>query len=110
MAMCTRLAPGFLRPAILPTLRVGWAVRSWLVVQAALAGLGSRSTVATPAGHARVAQEYGILGRCLRLHADPWARPFAAVSAGVLRTPVEGQAKPPGQGHSVLTLTIGAWR
>jgi hypothetical protein len=87
-------------PAILPTLRVGWAARSWLVVQAAVAGLGSRATVATTAGQARVAQQYGILGVCLRLHSEQWAWPFVALSAGGLRTSVEGQAESPKQGHS----------
>jgi len=43
-------------PALLPTVRVGWATRSGLVLHAALAGFGSRPTLTAPAGSARVAQ------------------------------------------------------
>ena len=86
--------------ALLPILRVGWAASSRFVVQAALAGLGSRPTVAAEAGHARVAQQYGVLGGCYRLGAGPWLRPFFSLSAGVLRTSVEGQPVAPRQGHS----------
>jgi hypothetical protein len=88
-------------PAILPIMRIDVTVRSWLVMQAAVAGLGSRPTVATTAGNARIAQQYGVLGGCYRFRPDQWLRPFFALSAGVLRTSVEGQADSPKQGHSV---------
>jgi hypothetical protein len=88
-------------PAILPIMRFDVTVRSWLVMQAAVAGLGSRPTVATTAGNARVAQQYGVLGGCYRFRSDQWLRPFFALSAGALRTSVEGQADSPKQGHSV---------
>ncbi|MBN1608530.1 MAG: hypothetical protein JW940_18000 [Polyangiaceae bacterium] len=88
-------------PALSPLVRLDWAARSWFVLQAALAGLGSRPTVATAAGHARVAQQYGTLGGCYRMGAHPWLRPFFAVSAGALHTSVEGQADSPRQGHAV---------
>jgi hypothetical protein len=86
--------------ALMPIVRVGWAARPWLVLQAALAGLGSRPTVATVAGSARIAQQFGLLGGRLRLHEDSWVRPFLALSAGLLRTAVQGQADSPSQGHS----------
>ncbi|HEX7508603.1 MAG TPA: hypothetical protein VF550_17655 [Polyangia bacterium] len=85
---------------ILPIARFDWAVRSWLVVQASLAGLGTRATVATTAGKARVAQDYGILGGCYRFRSERRLRPFLALSAGLLRTSVEGQSDLPKQGHS----------
>ncbi len=88
-------------PAILPIMRLDWAVRSWLVMQAALAGLGSRPTVATTAGNARVAQQYGVLGGGYRFRPDQRLQPFVALSAGVLRTSVEGRADLPKQGHFV---------
>jgi hypothetical protein len=88
-------------PAILPIVRVGWAVRSWLVMQAALAGLGTRPTVASTAGNARIAQQYGILGGCHRFRADQWLQPFFALSAGLLHTSVEGRADLPKEGHVV---------
>ncbi|HEY5283442.1 MAG TPA: hypothetical protein VIM14_11695 [Polyangia bacterium] len=89
-----------LGPAVLPTLRVGWAARPWLVLQASAAGLGSRSTVATTAGNARVAQQYAVLGGFYRLRPTHRLWPFFGLAAGALRTSVEGQA---GQGTGGLT-------
>ena len=89
-------------PALSPIVRVGWAIRPWFVVQATLAGLGSSPTVATTAGNARVAQQYGVLGGVYRFRSDQRLRPFLALSAGGLRTSVEGQAISPNQGHSAV--------
>ena len=80
-----------LGPAVLPTVRVGWAARPWLVMQAATAALGSRSAVATAAGHARVTQQYVVLGGFIRLRRDQRLWPFIGLAAGVLHTSVEGQ-------------------
>ncbi len=88
-------------PAILPIARLDWAARSWLVVQAAVAGLGSRATVAATAGNAQVAQAYGVLGGCYRFRSDRRLWPFLALSAGLLRTSVEGRAGSANQeGHA----------
>jgi hypothetical protein len=89
-------------PALSPLLRVRWAIRPWLALQAAASGLGSRPTVATTAGNARVAQQYGVLGGSYRFRSDQRLRPFFAISAGVLRTSVEGQADSPKQGHNAV--------
>jgi hypothetical protein len=88
-------------PAILPIARFDWAASPWLVVQAALAGLGSSPTIATPLGTARIAQQYGVLGGGYRFGPDQWLWPFLALSAGALRTSVEGQAESPWLGHAV---------
>ncbi len=80
-----------LGPAVLPTVRVGWAARPWLVMQASAAGFGSRSAVATAAGNARVAQQYAILGGFYRLRSAKRLWPFFGLAAGALRTSVEGQ-------------------
>jgi hypothetical protein len=80
-----------LGPAVLPTVRVAWPARPWLVMQASAAGLGSRSTVATTAGNARVAQQYAILGGFYRLRSAQRLWPFFGLAAGMLRTSVEGQ-------------------
>jgi hypothetical protein len=88
-------------PAILPIVRLDWAVHAWLVVQAAVAGLGSRPTVATTAGNARVAQQYAVMGGSYRFRSNQRLQPFVGLSAGVLRTSVEGRADLPRRGHGV---------
>ncbi len=88
-------------PAVLPILRVDWAARSWLVAQAALAGLGSRPTVTTTVGSAQVAQQYGILGGCFRFRSDRRLWPLFALAAGVMHTSVEGQ---PGLGAEARSV------
>jgi hypothetical protein len=78
-------------PALLPLVRFDWVLGPTLVAQAALAGLGTRPTVETQVGSAAVAQAYGLLGGSVRFRAGARLRPFAALSAGVLRTSVEGR-------------------
>ena len=80
-----------LGPAVSPTLRVGLAVRPWLVMQASAAGLGSRSTVATTAGSARVDQRYATVGGTIRFRSGQRLWPLVGLAAGVLHTSVEGQ-------------------
>jgi len=79
-------------PALLPLARFDWALRPWFVAQATLAGLGTRPTVEGPAGTAQVGQAYGLLGGSVRFRTRARFRPFAALSAGALRTSVEGRA------------------
>ena len=86
-------------PALLPLVRFDWSLRSWFLAQAALAGLGTRSTVEGLAGSAQVAQAYGLLGGSFRFRAGARLRPFATLSAGVLRTSVEGRADAPNEGR-----------
>jgi hypothetical protein len=64
-------------------------------MQASVAGLGSRSAIATTAGNARVAQQYAMVGGFYRLRSTQRLWPFFGLAAGALRTSVEGQA---GQG------------
>ena len=103
-----------LGPAVLPTVRVGWAARPWLVMQASAAGLGSRSTVATTAGNARVAQQYAVLGGFYRLRSAQRLWPFFGLAAGALRTSVEGQAGSGTGGHTaerwsgLIDVSLGA--
>jgi hypothetical protein len=88
-------------PALSPTVRLGWAAGSWLVLQGALAGLGTRPAVMTAAGSARVAQQYGVLGACYCAPAPRAIGLYVALSAGVLRTAMDGQAEAPAMAHSV---------
>ncbi len=103
-----------LGPAVLPTVRLGWAVRPWLVMQASAAGLGSRSAVATTAGNAQVAQQYAVLGGLYRLRSAQRLWPLFGLAAGVLRTSVEGQAGWGTGGHTaerwsgLIDVSLGA--
>jgi hypothetical protein len=88
-------------PAVLPLLRFEWAFSPRLALQVSLAALGSRPSVASAAGNARVAQSYGVLGLCYCQRSEPGLAPFAAVAVGASRTSLEGEAKPPALGHTV---------
>ena len=81
-------------------------LRTWLGVSAELAGLGSRPAVATTAGSARVAQEYGIFGGSYRFGSGQGLGSFVALSAGALHTSVQGEAGAPRQGHTVTQWSL----
>jgi len=87
-------------PALMPLGCLAYSARPWFVVQASAAGLGTRPTVATNAGHARVAQQLGILGVGYRFGPERQFWPFVVLSTGALRTAVEGSAAAPAQGHA----------
>lgn len=101
-------------PALLPIVRFDWALAPELVLEATLAGLGTRPSVATTAGSAEVAIQYGMLGACYRLDWGHRLRPLGALSLGALRTAVTGRAVLPQEGHSVeqwsflLDASLGA--
>ncbi|HEX7597626.1 MAG TPA: hypothetical protein VF518_05390 [Polyangia bacterium] len=88
-------------PALLPLLRVGWTVRSWLVVQVALAGFGTRPTVEAKAGNAKVTQQQAVFGAAYSFRGEHRLRPFLSLSAGFLRTSAEGHSTPPNLGQEV---------
>jgi hypothetical protein len=91
-------------PALLPTVRAGWAARPWLLLQASAAGLGTRPQVTTSAGSARVAQDYALLGARLRLRSDQRVWPFLGLAVGALHTSVDGETGLGTSGH-----TLGRW-
>jgi hypothetical protein len=111
-AVATMSADG-VGPAVLPTLRGNWAARPWLLLQASVAGWGSRSTVSTSTGTARVGQQYALLGGCYRLHPNRRVWPFLGIAAGALRTSIAGQTGPATGGHTaerwsaLLDLALG---
>ena len=89
------LGGGGVGPAIVPVLRLDLALGQNLLMQATLAGLGTRPRVATNVGSAQVAQQLGLLGLGYRfLPGERW-QPFVAISAGALYTSVEGRADSP---------------
>jgi len=101
-------------PALLPIVRLDWAIGPEFVLEATLAGLGTRPSVQTAAGSAQVAMQYGLLGASYRLDLGHRFRPLGAFSLGALRTAVAGQADLPRVGHSVdqwsflLDASLGA--
>ena len=88
-------------PALLPCLRLDWRLTTAWLVQADLAGVGTRGSVDGPTGSARVGQDQALLGIAYRALPGRRWRPSFSVSAGALRTAVEGQPLPPNLGHDV---------
>lgn len=88
-------------PALTPVARIGWAPRPWFMLQATLAGFGSRPEVTTTSGSARIAQQYGLVGGCICPSAADRIGLTLAFATGALRTTIDGQTDPPAQAHSV---------
>jgi hypothetical protein len=74
------------------------------VLQVASAGLGSKPTVSTAVGSARLAQQYGVLGGRVRFRSGQRVWPFVALAAGVLHTSVEGHP-----GSSAEARSVDQW-
>jgi len=78
-----------------PLLRFGWLFRpSWLL-QGEASGFGTRSTVESVAGSARVRQDQAVLGLGYRPVAGGRLSPLFGLAAGALYTAVDGQAVAP---------------
>jgi len=90
--------------AVIPTVRVDVLARPWLVLQASLAGAGSKPTVTTADSEARVAQQFGLVGACVRHRAERRWWPFFSLAAGVLHTSLEGRT-----GTDTLGQTVDQW-
>jgi hypothetical protein len=86
--------------AFSPMARVGWALRPWIALQVMAAGLGTRPTVSGDEGRARVTQDFGVLGACLRWRSGQRVQPLAALSMGWLHTAISANADTPRVGHS----------
>jgi hypothetical protein len=91
-------------PAFLPMVRVGWAPRPSLLIQASLLGAGTRPRMTMAGGAVRVAQQYATLGACYRLRAGERLWPLFALAAGAMHTSAEGQADP-----NTLGRTVDQW-
>lgn len=103
-------------PALLPTMRLGWAVRPWLAVQASVAGLGTRPSVRTAAGSARVAQQYALVGASYRLRSELSDRFFMTLAAHAqLAEPyvvvriLDAVGATSGHPDLLVFLTLGTW-
>jgi len=102
-------------PALLPLLRVDWAFRSWLSLQATGAAFGTRPRLEAPAGSVQVAQAFGLLGLCVCALANTGLHPLFSVSAGALHTALDGSSTgAPNVGHQtdqwafLLDASVGA--
>ena len=82
-----------LGPAILPVMRLGWAIRPSLAAQVTVAGFGSRSSVHNDVGSAQVAEEFAVLGARYRFLLGRRLRPTLSLSAGALHTRAEAQTQ-----------------
>lgn len=82
-------------PALLPMARFDWALPASLGTQVTVAGLGTRPTVENREGRAQISEAHGTLGVYYAFDAGHMFRPFAVLSAGVLRTAVEGRTDLP---------------
>ena len=93
-------------PAVSPLVGFDWAASSALGAQATFAGLGTRPTIESPAGTVRVAQQYGLLGLCYCPRVEAAVQPLVTLSAGALRTELDGQAELPAQGHQLAKWSL----
>jgi hypothetical protein len=88
-------------PALLPLVRFDWALYEGLAAEATLSAFGTRPSVETEAGSVRVAQDYGVVGVNYSVPSDSFVAAFLALSAGAMRTTLDGSADSPNQGHHV---------
>lgn len=101
LGMLVLVTPSEIGPAFLPLARLDWSVRPWFVMEAALAGFGSRPTLTGPAGQAQVAYTYSTLGIRAHFRTKKRLQPYLSLATGLLRTAVEGEAHSPGLAHRV---------
>jgi hypothetical protein len=87
-------------PAVLPLLRLDLPLLSWLAVQGALAGYGTRARFTGNGDEARMAQSYALLGACYQARSGKRLRPFVSTSLGASYASVEGSALAPRSGLS----------
>jgi hypothetical protein len=88
-------------PALLPLVRLDLALGGPLVVEATLAGLGTRPSIESDAGSARVSQGYGMLGLCYCSPHRAGFGPLLSISVGALHTSLDGEADAPERAHHV---------
>ena len=88
-------------PALLPIVRFDWRAHLWLALQVTLAGFGTHPTIRTATGSARVAQQYGLVGLRLCAPEPQLIGLYLALSAGMLRTAIDGQTEAPNDAHSI---------
>lgn len=106
------LSAGGVGPAITPMVRADWRASSALLVQATGAGFGTRPTLRSSAGTARISHGYAVLALCYCPLTSSRLSPYVALGAGTLRVGLTGAAELPARGHALaqwsLLLDAGA--
>ena len=80
-------------PAILPVLRLGWALWPTLVAQVTVAGYGSHSSMQNDVGSAQIDQAFALLGARYHFFLGRRLHPTLSLSVGALHTGVEAHAQ-----------------
>jgi hypothetical protein len=88
-------------PALLPLVRFDWRPGGWLLAQLTAGALGTSPTVERGSTSAEVAQQYAAVGVCYCPQTVLGLSPLLALSAGVLRTTLDGRAELPERAHFV---------
>lgn len=93
-------------PAVMPVVRLDWALSSRVRLMLTAAGFGTRATVTGQLGSAEVAQKYVLAGisGCAWCSRD--LSPFASFSLGALSTSVSGHAMSPDRGRDVSRASL----
>lgn len=87
-------------PAVMPLVQVGWNLHPALLVQATVAGLGTRPTLRAAVGSAKVDQSFASLGLRYCWWCAGRVSPFASLALGVERTSLVGDAALPAVAHA----------
>ncbi len=99
---------GGVGPALLPMIRLDFAVGRYVLMRVTAAGLGTRPHVESSLGSAEmsaeVAEQFGLVEAGVRLRPRRRLQPFFSLGAGARYTSAEGQAVFPYQGQ-----TAGRW-
>jgi hypothetical protein len=82
-------------PMVLPVIRLGWALRPWLLPQLTAAGFGTHRTVTSDGASAELSQEFALVGASYRFRQGKRLCPFLSLAAGLLHMSAHGQATPP---------------
>jgi hypothetical protein len=90
---------GGLPPALAPAARLRAAVTEMIWLRVSALGLGTRPTVTTHVGSARVGQNFVLVEGCLWFRPRKALRPLASLGLGAARLVVEGTASTPYQGE-----------
>lgn len=93
-------------PAMIPLLRLDWALAPAWMVALEGAGLGTRPSVQSEAGSAAVGRQSLLVVAIRRFHEHGRLRPLVGLAAGALRTTVDGMAIAPNEGRSARRWSL----